>query len=99
MPPKSKDEEINVLYTAKDFDRALIAPEQVFSTPMDVVLTDSMTADQKLKVLKHWEINARDLQVASEEAMTGPQPSRLAEVRAAILKLCEQEKMDERSLC
>ena len=88
-----------MLYTAKDFDRALIAPEQVFSAPMDVVVTDSMTAAQKLKVLKHWEANARDLQVASEEAMTGPQPSRLAEVRAAILKLCEQENVEEKSIC
>ena len=88
-----------MLYTAKDFDRALIAPEQVFTTPMDVVVTESMTPEQKLKVLKHWEANARDLQVASEEAMTGPQPSRLGEVRAAILKLCEQEKVEEKSIC
>ena len=84
------------MYTAKDYDRALIAPEQVFSTPMDVVITDSMTAEQKLKVLKHWEANARDLQVASEENMTGPQRSHLSEVRSAIIKLCEQEKMEER---
>ncbi len=86
------------MYTAKDYDRALIAPEQVFPTPMDVVVTESMTAEQKLKVLKHWEANARDLQVASEENMTGPQPSRLGEVRSAIIKLCEQEKIEERTV-
>ncbi len=86
------------MYTAKDYDRALIAPEQVFPTPMDVVVTESMTAEQKLKVLKHWEANARDLQVASEENMTGKQPSRLGEVRSAIIKLCEQEKIEERTV-
>ncbi len=85
------------MYTAKDYDRALIAPEQVFGTPMDIVGTDSMTSEQKLRVLKHWEANARDLQVASEENMTGGKPSRLGEVRSAILKLCEQEQMEERT--
>ncbi len=84
-------------YTAKDYDRALIAPEQVFPSPMDVVTTESMTPEQKLKVLKHWEANARDLQVASEESMSGPGISRLGEVKKAILKLCEVEKLDERS--
>ena len=87
------------MYTAKDYDRALIAPEQVFPTPMAVVMTESMTPEQKLKVLKHWEANARDLQVASEENMTGGEPSRLSEVRSAIIKLCEQEKLEERSAC
>lgn len=86
------------MYTAKDYDRALIAPEQVFATPMDVVITESMTAEQKLRVLKHWEANARDLQVATEESMTGPQNSRLGEVKSAIIKLCEIEKLEERSI-
>ena len=82
-------------YTAKDYDRALIAPEQVFATPLDVVATESMTTEQKLKVLEHWEANARDLQVASEENMTGPGASRLGEVKKAIIKLRELEKLDE----
>jgi hypothetical protein len=85
------------MYTAKDYDKALIAPEEVFSAPMDVVATEALTPEQKLRVLKHWEANARDLQVATEEAMTGPGNSRLGEVRAAINKLCEMEKLDENS--
>ena len=85
------------MYTAKDYDKALIAPEEVFSAPMEVVATEALTPKQKLRVLKHWEANARDLQVATEEAMTGPGNSRLGEVRAAIIKLCEAEKLDESS--
>ena len=85
------------MYTAKDYDKALIAPEEVFSAPMDVVATEALTPQQKLRVLKHWEANARDLQVATEEAMTGPGNPRLGEVRAAIIKLCEAEKLDESS--
>lgn len=85
------------MYTAKDYDRALIAPEQVFTSPMDIVSTESMTAEQKLKVLEHWEANARDLQVAIEESMTGPGVSRLAEVKKAIIKLRELENLNEPS--
>ncbi len=85
-------------YTAKDYDRALIAPEQVFDSPMDIVTTESMTPEQKLKILEHWEANAKDLQVASEENMTGPENSRLGEVKKAMIKLRELEKLDERSV-
>jgi hypothetical protein len=85
------------MYTAKDYDRALIAPEEVFKVPMDVVISASMTPEQKLKILKHWEANAYDLQVATEENMNGPGRPRLAEVRRAINTLCEIESLDERS--
>ncbi len=83
-------------FTAKDYDRALLAPEQVFASPMDIVMTESMTGEQKLTVLQHWEANAKDLQVASEENMTGPGISRLAEVKKAIIKLCELENLSQR---
>ena len=86
------------MYTAKDYDRALIAPEQVFKSPMDIVTTESLTPEQKLKILKHWEANALDLQVATEESMTGPGNSRLGEIRKAVKMLCEIEELDERSV-
>ena len=86
------------MYTVKDYDRALIAPEDVFGSPMEVVSTESMTPEQKLTILKHWEANARDLQVATEENMTGPGRSHLGEVRRAIGLLCESETLDEKSV-
>jgi len=79
------------MYTAKDYDKALIAPEQVFKSPIDIVTTGSLTPEQKLKILKHWEANALDLQVATEESMTGPGNSRLGEIRKAVNMLCETE--------
>ncbi len=85
------------MFTAKDYDRALIAPEDVFKAPMDIVHTESLTPAQKLRVLKHWEANAHDVQVATEESMTGPGRSRLGEVRRAIIALCEAENLDEAS--
>jgi len=86
------------MYTAKDYDRALIAPEQVFTSPMNIVTTDSMTPEQKLNILKHWEANAHDLQVATQESMTGAGRSQLGEVRTAIDLLCEIEGFDKRSV-
>ena len=40
-------------------------PQKIFDLPMEVVETESMTTEQKLKVLKRWEADAHDLEVAS----------------------------------
>jgi hypothetical protein len=83
------------MYTARDYDRALLSPSSVFDRPMDVVSTDSMTAGQKMEVLKRWEAEARDLEVADAEAMCGGEPSRLPDVRVAIDVLCDREEVSE----
>jgi len=83
------------MYSAKDYDRALLAPDEIFELPLDVVETDSLTPKQKMEILKHWEADARDLQVATEENMSGPGTSRLDEVREAIKKLSETENISE----
>jgi hypothetical protein len=63
---------------------------------MEVVETESLTTQQKLKVLKRWEADATDMEVASNENMTGGESSRLGEVRRAIHDLCEREGIDEK---
>ncbi len=83
------------MYTAKDYDRALLSPSSVFDRPMDVVATDSMTSLQKMEILKRWEAEARDLEVADAEAMSGGEPSRLPDVRVAIDLLVEVEAVAE----
>jgi hypothetical protein len=64
---------------------------------MEVVETDSMITNQKLKILKRWEADANDLEVASNENMTGGESSQLGEVRRAIHELCEREGVDEKN--
>ncbi len=64
---------------------------------MDVVATDSMTTQQKLEVLKRWEAEARDLEVALAENMGGGESSRFADVRAAIDLLCHCEAIEEKA--
>jgi hypothetical protein len=85
------------MYTAKDYDRALLSPSSVFELPLDVVVTDSLTPQQKLEVLKRWELDAQALETATAEAMAGGEPSRLAEVRNAIHVLCEREPVEEKA--
>jgi hypothetical protein len=85
------------MYTAKDYDRALLSPTSVFDRPMDVVATDSMTAAQKVEILKRWEAEARDLEMALGENMSGGEPSRFADVRAAIDLLRECEAIQEKA--
>jgi hypothetical protein len=86
------------MYSAKDYDQALLTPESVFTDPMDVVETDSLTPEQKMTVLKRWEANARDLEVASSESMTGGARSRLADVGEAIIELMKNETVDENTM-
>jgi hypothetical protein len=86
------------MYTAKDFDRALLSPSSVFDKPMDVVATDSLTALQKLQVLKRWEAEARDLDIATAENMSGGEPSPLPDVRSAIDLLCACDRIEEKAV-
>lgn len=83
------------MYTAKDYDRALLNPSSVFEMPLDIVMTQSMTAEQKLEVLKRWETDSRLLEEATNENLSGGEPSRLGEVRKAIDVLCEREQIPE----
>jgi hypothetical protein len=83
------------VFTAKDYDKALLTPAQVFDHAIDVVETGSLTVQQKLKVLKRWEADARDLETAAGESMAGGERSRFAEVRKAIRALVEREGIDE----
>ncbi len=86
------------MYSAKDYDQALLTPESIFDEPMDVVSTESLTPEQKMTVLKRWEANAKDLEVASSESMTGGALSKLHEVGAAIVALMDRETVDENTV-
>jgi hypothetical protein len=83
------------MYTAKDYDKALLNPAAIFKQPKDVLESDSMTAPQKLEVLKRWETDALLLSVATEENMGGGEPSRIEEVRHAIDVLTRLEDVKE----
>jgi hypothetical protein len=83
------------MYTAKDYDQALLNPAAIFKRPKDVLDTESLTTDQKLEVLKSWETDALQLSVATEENMGGGEPSRIEDVRHAIDVLTRLEGVKE----
>ena len=71
---------------AIDFVRALASPTSVFDRPDDVV-TSQLTWEQKRKVLEQWEMDARAMEVATEENMSGGERARLGEVRNALRRM------------
>jgi hypothetical protein len=73
---------------AEDKSKALENPSSVFKHPAEVVACAELTREEKAAVLKQWELDARLLQVASEEGMRAGERSLFADVKAA------QEKLD-----
>lgn len=70
-----------------DIDRAMVSPASVFATPTEVCDSSELTHKQKVEVLRRWEYDARELQVAAEESMTGGEKVFLEDVLAALHRL------------
>ena len=74
-----------------DLESAMADPSLAFGQPQDVVADQRLTIDFKVKVLKQWEADARQLAVAEEEGMTGGEESMLNRVRKALQALGADE--------
>ena len=51
-----------------DIKRAMRDPAKVFTDPSEVVADLGLTRDQKIEILRRWEFDAHELEVAEEEA-------------------------------
>ncbi len=51
-----------------DIKRMMLDPTKVFSDPSEVVANLELTRDQKIEILRRWEYDAHELEVAEEEA-------------------------------
>lgn len=51
-----------------DVSKAMRDPAAVFDKPEDVVASKDLTKEQKIEILRRWEYDARELQIAEEEA-------------------------------
>ncbi len=67
-----------------DINNALINPNAVFQTPKEVLLTEDISRDQKIEILRRWEYDTRELVVAEEVNMAGLEPDILDEILAAL---------------
>lgn len=70
-----------------DIEKALLNPASVFKTPEEVFKAKDISREQKIKILRNWEYDARHLQVAEEENMLGPQADVLDQIISALRKL------------
>jgi len=57
-----------------DFNKALADPASIFKGPDEVIASKELSRDQKIQILRRWEYDVRELQVADEEGMTAPKP-------------------------
>ena len=75
------------MLASEDRKKALTNPSSVFKNPADVVACKDLDKTEKAAILKQWELDARQLQVATEEGMTEGERSMFAEVKKAQEKL------------
>jgi hypothetical protein len=71
------------MMTNEDKKKALTSPSSVFKHPIEVVDSHDFDRAEKTKILKQWELDARLLQVATEEGMGGGEHSLFADVKKA----------------
>jgi hypothetical protein len=55
-----------------DIEKTLLDARAVFKRPEDVVSANGLTREQKIEILRRWEYDVREIQVADEEGMTAP---------------------------
>ncbi len=70
-----------------NFEKAMLDPDSMFASPDDLFGEQSLTRDQKIKILRRWEYDARELEVAEEENMGGGPPGKLDEILKVLHRL------------
>jgi hypothetical protein len=73
------------------FEDLLQDPTAAFASPSQIVDSNDLTKQQKIELLRRWEYDAEQLQVAEGEGMAcdGNEPATLGEVLAALKSLGE----------
>lgn len=69
---------------SRHYERALVNPLAVYSRPAQVLGDEALSDEQKLKILRRWETDSREMQVAEDEGMIGGEDDLFAEVIQAI---------------
>jgi hypothetical protein len=72
-----------------DLERALVNPAAVFSSPADVLDHPRLMSGCKREILRRWAWDEYLKEIAAAEGMAEGEPSRLDEVKAALLSLGE----------
>ena len=67
-----------------DFEKAILDPAAVFSSPDKLCDREDLTRAQKIEILRRWTYDASELAVAEEEGMTGGESSHLAKILSLL---------------
>lgn len=70
-----------------DSKNLLSNPSENYAKPEDILHDESLTKKQKIELLRRWEYDARELEVAEEENMAGGPLSQLSDVLKALHSL------------
>lgn len=78
-----------------DFDKAVLDPAGSFSHPSEVVAESSLSDEQKIRILRRWQYDALELNVAEEENMPGDSSAALDQVLEALHQLGYEPNTEE----
>jgi len=67
-----------------NLEQALVDPASVFATPEDVAAHPALTREQKIEILRLWEYDAAEAEVATEEGMPGGDDGLLRRILLAL---------------
>jgi len=70
-----------------DMKKVLADPGLAFKVPENVLQSSELSRDQKIAVLRQWELDARRLQVTDEESTTEGERPQLKAVLDALREL------------
>lgn len=70
-----------------DVNKAKLDPSSVYQTPSEVVDDTTISREDKIEILRVWEYDAREIQVAEEENMPSVNSQMLDEVLRALEQL------------
>ena len=71
-----------------DIKQALLHPEEIFSTPKEVLGHPEFTKEQKIEILRSWAYEVNECTAAEDEGMpVGDEPIHLDAIHAALYEL------------
>lgn len=77
-----------------DIEQAIKNPASVFKSPFEIVESSELSNDQKIKILKSWRYDAKQMSVATEENMPGNNNELLSKIIAALKLLDVPEEIE-----
>ena len=70
--------------TSLDLEQALLDPGSVFAGPEEVLRHATLAPEQKIEILRRWEYDAAEADVATEEGMPGGDDDLLRRILLAL---------------